>query len=88
MSKSKCDFSVIEGGRCSVYELSLEEMYDLLQAMHGLRLVEVDCSPEQSNYDRCNEVWKKIAKERGLDWKSIYPAPSGEPEFFSARKLS
>lgn len=88
LSKKISSFRVIEGGNRSVYELTLEETYDLLKAMLALSLVESNRSPTSSAQDRCNEVWKRIANDRNLDWKSIMPVPSGEPEFFSAKKLS
>jgi len=73
-------FKVLEGGNRSVYKLTLEEIYDLLEAMHGLKLVGVKVQ------DRCNEVWKKIAKDRGLDWESIMPVQDKDLEYFSAVK--
>ena len=80
------DFRVISGSGRSRYELTLEELHDLLQAMHGLKVVETDCSPMQSAQNSCNEVWRRIAEVRGLDWTTIMPVPSGEPEFFTAKK--
>ena len=84
LSTSKDTFKVVGGGNRSVYELSLEEIYDLLKAMHGLSLTESDSSPEQLAQNRCNKVWKKIAEDRGVDWKSIRPVSGKGLEFFSA----
>ncbi len=88
VSQELSNFHVIEGGNRSVYELTLEETYDLLKAMLALSLVELDRSPTLSAQDRCNEVWKRIANNRCVDWESIRPVPSGDPEFFSAKKLT
>ena len=86
-SKRISNFHILEGGDRSVYKLTLEETYDLLKAMLALSLVELDRSPTLSAQDRCNEVWKRIANDRGVDWESIRPVPSGDTELFSAKKL-
>lgn len=43
--------------------------------------------PVQTAYERCNEVWKGIAKERNIDWKTILPRADRDPEYFTAEPL-
>ncbi len=65
------------------YELTNEEFMELVLAMYGsMPTEEKDISiPLENSYERCNEVWKKIAAARGLNWKSIMPSKRG-PEYF------
>ena len=86
-AKSRHSFKIIRGSDRSIYELTLEELHDLLQATHGLQIVKDNCSLEESAQDRCNVVWKRIAEDRGIDWTSIVPAPEKGVEYFSAKKL-
>lgn len=56
--------------------------------MQNPTLLNSDGMPIQNAYERCNEVWKTIAAERNIDWKTIQPRADRDPEYFTAIPLT
>ena len=63
-------------------------MVRLTQAMNNPTLFKANGEPVMNSYERCNEVWKDIAKSRNLDWQSITAAPSQDPAYFEASPVT
>ena len=61
------------------YELEDEEFMDLTLAMYGHMPTEEEHTwvAHKDALARCNEVWKRVAKIRNLDWRSISPSERG-----------
>ena len=56
--------------------------------MNNPTLFRPDGEPVLNAWERCNEVWKTIAKDRGVEMKSITPASNQDPMFFEATPLT
>ena len=70
------------------YRLTTQEILKLTQAMQNPTLFNSAGQPVQTAYERCIEVWKIIAKDRGVNWKTILPRADKDPEYFTAEPLT
>ena len=69
--------------------LSQKELEELIRATHeGDGLLAADGSPILNPRERCNEIWKRICRERSLDFSSITPTDPPNPKVFLARRIT
>jgi hypothetical protein len=73
--------------------LTLKELQELIAATHESdadALLGADGSPINSlnPRERCNEIWKRICRERGLDFSSIQPTDPPSPRVFLASRIT
>ena len=73
--------------------LTLKELQELIAATHesdANALLDSQGAPVKNlnPRERCNEIWKRICRERGLDFDSIQPTDPPSPRVFYASRIT
>ena len=74
--------------------LTLKELQELIAATHesegGDTLLGADGAPikNMNPRERCNKIWERICRERGLDFSSIQPTDPPSPRVFRASRIT
>ena len=65
------------------FEMTEADLAELLDAMHPVQMIAINCGMPRSRQENANEAWERLGKKMGFEPMSVRPNGRGD-RFFSA----